>query len=176
VIHIFTRIAIMLALCAATLLLAKHTVNVVTSPFAYSIEPRQGTLAAAGSPAAGLPVAAPTLTAFPQTLARPLFFEGRRFPEPAPQAAQPQQQVEAAPNPPPAAPTVAVETIKLLGVQNDKTGWRALLAVQGQQSEWYVVGQKLEDWEITSIDGNSAQLTSPAGQATLELYPKKSLN
>jgi hypothetical protein len=175
VIQILARIAIVSILCAATVLLVERTTSLLSSPFNYDQNSQ--------SPAPRQPVDdftsstkydPPPLTAFPQTLARPLFFEERQFPKPHPKGTQPVQEVDS--TIPPPLPRIAPGTIKLLGVHLDAAGWRALLEVRDQQSAWYQVGQKLEDWEITGIDENSAKLSSPAGQATLELYPKQTVN
>lgn len=108
------------------------------------------------------------LQAFSETAARPVFFEGRRYPavakpvEPAPVAARP------AP-----ATTVSAEGIKLLGVMLAGGTARALISVQAAPASWVAEGEKVQMWTVQAIRRNSVRLAANANSqfATVSIYP-----
>jgi hypothetical protein len=119
-----------------------------------------------GSGASGAKVAElnqQPLTAFPQTSARPLFFEGRRYPprEPPKKTAQAQEE---------RAPTVNVRELKLLGVRVEAGISQALIAVGSQPPAWVNVGDAVMAWTVTSVDLNDVMLKREGQTADLKLY------
>jgi hypothetical protein len=127
----------------------------------------------------------PPLSSFSDTLKRPLFFEGRKYPERRPEpvvapSASSRPAVLVAPTPPapPPKPLIAVEAVKpattdglkLLGVLVNKGRTRALIEAAPDAGEWLGVGGKVRDWTIESIGADRVALRQGRQTATLELY------
>jgi len=115
----------------------------------------------------------PALSTFSQSLARPLFFEGRKFPSPPPKEikAEPPKPAPPPPPPPPPKPVVLPDKIKLLGVVMQAADWKALIEVPPQPAVWFKVGDKIAEWTITAIEENRVVLSHRSNKtATLALY------
>ena len=120
------------------------------------------------SPAAGEQVRATprfegsNLTAYPETAAQPVFFEGRRYPV----------VVKLAPPAPVAAPkpVVTVDGLKLLGTMARNGKPRALIEVATLPPSWVSVGDKVQTWSVAAIRKNSVSLTNDSQSATLSVY------
>src|SRR5262249_4679502 len=116
----------------------------------------------------------PALSTFSQSLARPLFFEGRRFPSPPPKEIKtepPKPAPPPPPPPPPPKPVVLPDKIKLLGVVMQATAWKALIEIPPHSAEWFKVGDKIAEWTITAIEENNVVLSHRSNKtATLALY------
>ncbi|HWE18411.1 MAG TPA: hypothetical protein VG758_14705 [Hyphomicrobiaceae bacterium] len=113
------------------------------------------------------------ISEFSQTLVRPLFFEGRRFPVPQPKEAkrEPQKALAApSPPPPPPKPVTLPSKIKLLGVVQLSEDWQALIEIPPQAPQWFKVGDMISEWTIARVENNEVLLTHSARSATLPLY------
>jgi hypothetical protein len=113
------------------------------------------------------------LSEFSQTLARPLFFESRRFPVPQPKQIklEPPKPSPPPPPPPPPKPVALPDKIKLLGVllQSETAG--ALIETPPQAAAWHKIGDRIADWTITAIEENRVVFRhDSARSATLPLY------
>jgi hypothetical protein len=120
------------------------------------------------------------LTAFPETLKRPLFFEGRRFPTPRP---QPSPAADVQP-PPPATPQVEPATqakapndpptpgtaLVLRGVITEKGQSRALVSTDTDGGTWLSAGGKVGGWTIESISADAVSLRQGRQVLRLSLY------
>src|SRR5262249_2860147 len=81
----------------------------------------------------------PALPSFSQSLARPLFFEGRQLPIPQPKevkAEPPKPPPPPSPPPPPPKPAVLPDKIKLLGVVMQSENRKALIEIPPQPAAW----------------------------------------
>jgi hypothetical protein len=118
--------------------------------------------------------AQPALSAFSQSLARPLFFEGRRLPSPPPKEVKAEPPKPPPPPPPPAPPpkpVVLPDKIKLLGVVRQAEAWQALIEIPPQTAAWFKVGDQIAEWTITAIEENRVVFTHHSSKsATLALY------
>jgi hypothetical protein len=116
----------------------------------------------------------PALSTFSQSLARPLFFEGRRVPPPRPKEVKVEPPKPPPPPPPPAPPpkpAVLPDKIKLLGVVRQAEAWQALIEIPPQPATWLKVGDQIADWTITAIEENRVVFTHHSSKsATLALY------
>jgi|SRR5262249_45060494 len=115
----------------------------------------------------------PALSMFSQSLARPLFFEGRRLPSPPPKEIkiEPPKPPPPPPPPPPPKPVVLPDKIKLLGVVIRAKDWKALIEIPPQSATWFAVGDKIAEWTITAIEENRVVLSHRSNKtATLALY------
>jgi hypothetical protein len=113
------------------------------------------------------------ISEFSQTLVRPLFFEGRRFPVPQPKEAkrEPQKALAApSPPPPPPKPVTLPSMTRLLGVVQQSEGWQALIETPPRPPQWFKIGDKVGEWTIARIENNEVVLTHSARSATLTLY------
>jgi hypothetical protein len=113
------------------------------------------------------------ISEFSQTLVRPLFFEGRRFPVPQPKEVKPEPQkalAASSPPPPPPKPVTLPSKIKLLGVVQQSEDWQALIEIPPQAPQWFKVGDMISEWTIARIENNEVVLTHSARSATLPLY------
>lgn len=119
--------------------------------------------------------APPALSTFSQSLARPLFFEGRRLPLPQPKqvkAETPKPSPPPPPPPPPPKPATLPDKIKLLGVVMQAEDRKALVEIPPQPAAWFKMGDKIADWTITAIEENRILFShNSSGTATLALYP-----
>jgi hypothetical protein len=118
--------------------------------------------------------AQPVLSTFSQSLARPLFFEGRRLPSPLPKEVKAEPPKPPPPPPPPAPPpkpVVLPDKIKLLGVVRQAEAWQALIEIPSQPAAWFKVGNQIAEWTITAIEENRVVFTHHSSKsATLALY------
>jgi hypothetical protein len=105
------------------------------------------------------------LTAFAETAARPLFFEGRKYP------------VRASAAVPPVAPKVVakaqvygIDGLRLLGIVAGVGSPRALIEASPQAAAWRIPGDTVQAWTIDTIQGNSVRLIRDGQSAMLLLY------
>lgn len=110
-------------------------------------------------------------TAFSQTLARPIFFPGRRYPAP-------QVKVAAAPAllPPPSAPirpAVPIERMKFHGVLIAGGVRKALIEASPGGIAWFGVGDTVEGWTISVIERNTVKLSNGPTTSSIALYSEK---
>jgi general secretion pathway protein N len=127
--------------------------NVQASRIRIDITPRPPVAA----PRASLPVVEPAaparplapLSAYRETLERPLFSPTRRPPAPP----LPPQTVEAPPPPPPPKPTAApIDSIRVAGVLILPAGGRALIRIGGEpKPSWMRVGDVAGGWTLVDI-------------------------
>lgn len=103
------------------------------------------------------------LGAFPQTLARPIFFEGRRFP-------QTEAVVPKPPPAPPPRPIVAPDQFRIFGIVTHGEARRALIQGPSVLLDWYTEGAKLQEWTLTRIENNSIFLSFGDQSAELRLF------
>jgi hypothetical protein len=116
----------------------------------------------------------PALSSFSQSLARPLFFEGRRLPSPPPKevkAEPPKPPPPPAPPPPPPKPVVLPDKIKLLGVVMQGEDRKALIEIPPQPAAWFKLGDPIAEWTITAVEENRVVFSHHSSKsATLALY------
>ena len=128
------------------------------------------------APEASVPVAElahPALSDFPQTLTRPVFFEGRRLPNPQakPLKVEPPKPPPPVAPPPPPKPIVLPDKIKLLGVFMQADAAAALVETPPHPAAWFKLGDRIAEWTITAIEENRIVLRhDSARSATLPLY------
>lgn len=104
------------------------------------------------------------LGAFPQTASRPLFFEGRRYPERETKQSPPVQAF--------AGETVAAAAkgARLRGVVTVAGTTRALIEMPSKSAEWLAVGDLVDGWRLEGIDQDRAELRSGSQAVSLLLY------
>ncbi len=107
-------------------------------------------------------------TAFPQTLARPIFFAERRFPAVQAKAALASRAQALTP----VAPKVGAEKIKLRGVMLTHGKKRALLESPSGAIGWVGLDETIDGWTVSALDANAVTLTQGALSATIALYPE----
>jgi hypothetical protein len=116
----------------------------------------------------------PALSSFSQSLARPLFFEGRRLPSPQPKevkAEPPKPPPPPSPPPPLPKPVVLPDKIKLVGVVLQGQDLKALIEIPPQPAAWFKLGDHIAEWTITSIEENRVVFSHHSSKsATLALY------
>ena len=108
----------------------------------------------------------PRIDNFQQTLARPLFVEGRRPPELRPVAAPPS-------GPPPTVPTTAEVTIdgyRLIGVMDSGMIRKAFVETPEGRRVWVAQGQPVGSWTLASIERERVELRSGDRKGELRLY------
>jgi hypothetical protein len=107
---------------------------------------------------------------YPQTLVRPIFFQGRRFLTPQ---AKPTQIVASA-EPVAAAMIVpAPDKIKFRGVLMIAGTKKALLEGPASGIIWLAPGELIEGWTVSAIDRNAVTLKNGTATASIALYPEK---
>lgn len=109
------------------------------------------------------------LSAFAQTLARPLFFETRRFPTVA----------VAAPKPTPVQPKrtpAPANQFRLLGIVQHGDTKRALIEGPSVLLDWYSEGAKLQLWTLTRVESTSVLLSFEDQRGELRLFPSGEQN
>jgi hypothetical protein len=109
------------------------------------------------------------LSAFAQTLTRPLFFETRRLPTVA----------VAAPKPITVQPKripVPTSQFRLLGIVQHGDIKRALIEGPSVLLDWYSEGAKLQDWTLTRIESSSVLLSFDDQRGELRLFPSGEQN
>jgi len=127
------------------------------------------------APRAIVDPAQPALSSFSQSLARALFFEGRRLPTPQPKEvkAEPPRPPPPPPSPPPPPPKPAVlpDKIKLLGVVMQGEDRKALIEIPPQPAAWFKLRDHVAEWTITAIEENRVVFRHQSSKsATLALY------
>lgn len=120
----------------------------------------------------GLPAVAPKSieTSFPETLARPLFWESRRPLEAqpskvtAPQRARTSRQIAGLP-----------EDLELIGIVKERGhAGRALIRSGGKTAgEWIEIGHVLNGWRLSRIETGSVVFDAEGQQQKLTLFPDK---
>lgn len=117
------------------------------------------------------------LSAYAATIARPVFFEGRKVPQPEeklPQSLRKAQPPDLQPPPPPppkAAPLP--NSARLLGVVRQSGADRALIeAPPAHSAAWMMVGDRIGDWTVSEIQDTRATFKSVIGTVSLDLYPE----
>jgi hypothetical protein len=115
--------------------------------------------------AEGKSIAHPPLSTYETTIARPVFFEGRRYPAPQKPAAVVQTNVEAAP-----VQAVSLAGAKLRGVALADGTARALIEMPGLPAIWMAQGEAVEGWRLDSVDSETAKLNNGRSVAILSLY------
>jgi hypothetical protein len=110
---------------------------------------------------------APKLETHQQTLARPLFVDGRRPPQPKPVVAT--QPIVKQPPPP---PMVTLDRYRLLGVHVDSSVRRVLIETPSGVQTWVMQGGKIDEWTVTTVEDDRAQLSLRDRSGELRLYPK----
>jgi hypothetical protein len=105
------------------------------------------------------------LSAFAETVARPLFFEGRKYPVRAVAAMSPvAPKVVAKPQ------VYGVDGLRLLGIVSGSGSPRALIEAPPQAASWRMAGDTVQAWTIDTINGNSVRLIRDGQTAMLLLY------
>ncbi len=108
----------------------------------------------------------PNLAIYSQIIERPLFFEDRRIPRPKRQQT-PSKKVVVARKPPPQIP---IESLVLNGLHVTQDHQRALITGSDGTVAWRHVGDKVDGWLITSIDGAAVHLEGHGNKGLLRLY------
>jgi hypothetical protein len=116
-----------------------------------------------------LPLASKALADFPQTMALPLFYEGRNFPKTdntalAPPPPMPQPEII------PAAPGPGIEQLKLLGVHLVGERKAALISVADSASKWYGERESVAGWSVQFVRPNEVILSRGSDTAKIILY------
>ncbi len=110
------------------------------------------------------------LAAYPETAARPVFFEGRRYPAAvrSPSVESPATVAFAAPVP----TRITADGIKLLGVMIQGGRAQALIEAASQPPAWLTVGAKVQAWTVRAILSDSVRLDGHSASqfATVSLY------
>jgi hypothetical protein len=109
----------------------------------------------------------PPITTYPQTLARPLFVDGRRPPKLQPVASV-QVAARAAPPPPPRA---TLDRYRLLGVHIDNRVRRALIQTPVGLRAWVGPGDRIDGWVVVDVESDRAILSIQERRGELRLYP-----
>lgn len=105
------------------------------------------------------------LGAFPQTASRPLFFEGRRYPEREAKQAPPVSAFASEP-----VGAAAAKGARLRGVVTVAGTTRALIEMPSKSAEWLAVGDLVDGWRLEGIDQDRAELRSGSQAVSLLLY------
>jgi len=103
------------------------------------------------------------LSAYPQTVSRPLFFPGRRYPD-----KEVKKPVRVVPDR--VLPPVNVRDLKLLGVRLGTGVSQALIGIGNQTPAWVNVGDNVMTWTVTSVNANNAVVEHEGQKADLKLY------
>jgi len=170
-IRLLAQILTLLALFFGIVWAAAAALGLWPAPVSRELSPMT---AAAPEPSVAVAEPAhPALSDFAQTLARPVFFEGRRLPNPQSKQikAEPPKPPPPAAPPPPPKPVVLPDKIKLLGVFMRVDAASALIETPPHPATWFKIGDRIADWTITAIEENKIVLRhDSARSATLPLY------
>jgi hypothetical protein len=171
-IRLLAQVLTLMALAAAIVWTAAFGLHLSQTPIALDTS---ATAAAAPgrTPAAIADPAQPPLATYSQSLARPLFFEGRRLPSPQPKQVKAEAPAPPPPGPPPPPPKPAMlpDKIKLLGLVMQSEDRKALIEVPPQPADWFKVGDRIAEWTISAIEENRVLLSHRgSASATLALY------
>lgn len=113
------------------------------------------------------------------TLDRPLFYKGRDYPkrevpvaslEPSPVVQPVERPVVRLPAPPPRAPSISIDRLRLLGIVVAGGERQALVEIQGKSTAWFREKARIEDWEVDKVDVDRVLLRSGTFTGELELY------
>lgn len=114
------------------------------------------------------------LSAYQETLQRPIFFEGRRLPTKAKPAPRPPINRAAVKPAPPARPKPRPRTplsqLKLQGILVMDGQQRALMDTPDTKNVWYSAGDKVAGWTIDHIAADSITLSQGSHNGQLFLY------
>jgi hypothetical protein len=116
------------------------------------------------------PVRAAPLSAYQQTIARPVFFKTRQpFVPPPPPSPPPMPAVVPPPPPPPAAdPEFSVGGIMINGEVK-----KAYLLRKGERTgSWLTEGEEVMGWKVQTIESGGAKLQKNGRVIELLLYPQ----
>jgi len=155
-------IGLLLASCVYLALCALHASN---APMLFSIIPSdEGAIAPAHASVADVRFKELPIAAFSQTRDKPIFFEGRTYPEIVAAVAE---QTPAASGAPPRAIS---DHLRLQGVQIAKDARKALIKSSNNSPTWYVLGDAIDGWIVTEIGPDHATLQSGSSIVQLRLY------
>jgi general secretion pathway protein N len=115
--------------------------------------------------------AAPSLTAeaFPVTLARPLFRDTRRPPDPAKPEIADARAVE------PPKPVRLPDGLALIGIvkESGDSGRALIRSPASGTGQWVEVGHLLEGWRLSRIETGSILFEAEGHKQSLSLFPQK---
>lgn len=171
---VLIRVSVLGALLFAIVALSKRTFEIAAAPYELPVITAAND---AGAPPQGKPakLEPPSLAAFPQTLTRPIFFAGRKYPERAMANPLSEKTPESTPEAPEPA-RVTAANLRLRGVAKTAGGWKALIQGDEATPTWVELDQTVGQWGVIEIDENRVVLRSSQGETTLELYPPQSVN
>jgi hypothetical protein len=170
-IRLLGQILMLLVLSAAIVWVAASGLHLSQTPVALDA-PATAAVSRRPPPVIANP-APPPLATFSQSLARPLFFEGRRLPSPQPKQvkAEAPKPPPPAPPPPPPKPAPLPDKIRLLGLVMQADDRKALIEIPPQPAAWFKVGDQIAEWVITAIEENRVSFSHRgSGSAALTLY------
>jgi hypothetical protein len=133
----------------------------------------QSAAAAAGRPPSpamsdAKPPASKPISAYPQTLARPVFFKSREPYVPPPPAPPPLPTPVATPPPAPVDPGLALGGVAIM----DGTRKAYIFSKADTRGAWIAEGETILGWTVESIDATTARLQQAERSIELQLYPK----
>lgn len=167
-----TRLGLQMALIAICLSTIWHAGTIAWQavlgqgmPSATGIEAGGGLTDPQGRKADRVDLDAKPLGAFPQTASRPLFFEGRRYPEREAKQAPPVSAFAAEP-----IGGATAKGARLRGVVTIAGTTRALIEMPSKSPEWLAVGDLVDGWRLEGIDQDRAELRSGSQAVSLLLY------
>lgn len=167
--RIATYAMLLLAAAAVAVMASIGAARLIWHPLPISIESR--TWAPPSSGQTAVPAfTMPPITAYPETLARPVFFEGRKFPTPEPVKAK----VEPAtpPTPAPVEPAFNAAELKLHGIVAADGRFRALIDGPAIPLDWLTEGATVRGWTLTRIEPQRVTFSAGSTSIQLDLYPR----
>jgi hypothetical protein len=170
-IRLLAQILTLMGLAAATIWVVATGLHLMQTPVA--LDAPATAAAPRRTPAAIANPAPPPLATYSQSLARPLFFEGRLLPSRPPKQVKAEAPKPAPPAqpPPPPKPATLPDKIKLLGLVMQAEDRKALIEIPPQPAAWFNIGDHIAEWTITSIEENRVLFSHrSSGSATLALY------
>lgn len=155
--------AVLLAIIAVTAIpVARHALEAMSVPDAAPrltvLEPSAPVRKKEADPSHRSALA--PLASYPLTATRPLFFEGRKYPERATE--KPTRSAIQHAKPP--------QHFKLHGVLIGRTFKRALIASGSQAPNWHSIGEGGAGWTLEAIEHNAVRVRMAGRQIVLELY------
>jgi hypothetical protein len=123
-----------------------------------------GSLASRAAPPAGKPI-----SAYGQTVGRPLFFKARTPYVPPPPAPPPTPKPAAMPHPAPVDPGLVLGGIVIL----EETKKAYVLNKKDRRGAWVSEGEAILGWTVESIDAITAKLRQSDRSIELQLYPTR---
>jgi hypothetical protein len=109
------------------------------------------------------------IAAYPQTLARPVFFKSREPYVPPPPAPPPLPQPVAAPPPAPVDPGLVLGGVVIM----DGAQKAYIFNKADTRGAWLAEGETILGWKVESIDAITARLQQVDRSIELQLYPKR---